>query len=347
MIGPVVPPQVSEVADTAAGGLQDRAAPAINTSVGGCWAQRSSSCALVAGAPARAMSHGLVLALMNDRGRNGNASQPASAIETTTRRTAAIRPTPPAPTGPGGPPGIAWVSCQALERPRPAADADLVRGEGHVRTAHARQGRRRRAAASPSTGSAPPRSGRRATLLARDRADARRLGGEPQLGDLDEPLDGSGIGPKRSVTSCRNAAMSPACGHAPAAGTAPASGPRRARSRRAGGRRPAGRRRPAGLDDRCAALAEGLLLLDRLGEHPRVQVEADRGHVPRLLAAEDVAGAADLEVGQRDLEPGAELGGVEDRLEPLARLVRQPLAAPVQQVGVRPPRRPADPPASW
>ena len=81
-----------------------------------------------------------------------------------------------------------------------------------------------------------------------------------------------------------------------------------------------------------------LLLLDGLGEHPRVQVEADRRHVPGLLAAEDVAGAADLEVGQGDLEAGAQLRGVEDRLEPLARLVGQPLAAAVQQVGVGPPR---------
>jgi len=39
--------------------------------------------------------------------------------------------------------------------------------------------------------------------------------------------------------------------------------------------------------------------------------------VPGLLAAQDVAGAADLEVGQRDLEARAQLGCVEDRLEPL------------------------------
>ena len=48
---------------------------------------------------------------------------------------------------------------------------------------------------------------------------------------------------------------------------------------------------------------------------------------------------------QCDLEPGAELRGVEDRLEPLARLVGEPLAAPVEQVRVRAPRRAADPPA--
>ena len=66
-------------------------------------------------------------------------------------------------------------------------------------------------------------------------------------------------------------------------------------------------------------LEDGLLLLDRLGQQARVEVEADRGHVAVLLRAEDVAGAADLEVGQRDLEAGAQLGRVEDRLQPLAR----------------------------
>ena len=67
--------------------------------------------------------------------------------------------------------------------------------------------------------------------------------------------------------------------------------------------------------------------------------------MPRLLAAQDVAGAADLEVGQGDLEARPELRRVEDRLEPLPRLVRQSLATPVEQVRVRPSRRPADPPA--
>ena len=44
-------------------------------------------------------------------------------------------------------------------------------------------------------------------------------------------------------------------------------------------------------------------------------------------------------------KPGPELGRVEDRLQPLARLVRQPLAAAVEQVGVGAPRRPPDPAA--
>jgi hypothetical protein len=67
--------------------------------------------------------------------------------------------------------------------------------------------------------------------------------------------------------------------------------------------------------------------------------------VAGLLPAEDVARAPDLEVGQRDLEPGTELRRVEDRLESLARVLAHPLAPPVEQVGVGAPRRPPDAPA--
>jgi hypothetical protein len=44
--------------------------------------------------------------------------------------------------------------------------------------------------------------------------------------------------------------------------------------------------------------------------------------VPGLLAAEDVAGAADLEVLDRDVEPGAQMGQRLDRLEPAQRISR-------------------------
>jgi hypothetical protein len=95
------------------------------------------------------------------------------------------------------------------------------------------------------------------------------------------------------------------------------------------------------VDPRRPVLAPRLALLDRLREEPRVEVEPDRGHVPGLLPAEDVPRAADLEVGERDLEPRAQLRGVEDRLEPLPGLLAHPLAPPVQEVRVRPPRRAA------
>jgi hypothetical protein len=42
--------------------------------------------------------------------------------------------------------------------------------------------------------------------------------------------------------------------------------------------------------------------------------------VAGLLVAEQVAGAAHLEVAHRDLEAGAELGEVRERGEPLRRL---------------------------
>ena len=54
-------------------------------------------------------------------------------------------------------------------------------------------------------------------------------------------------------------------------------------------------------------------LVHGLLEHLRVHLEADRGDVPALLVAEQVAGAADLEVGHGDLEAGAEVGVVAQR----------------------------------
>ena len=51
-----------------------------------------------------------------------------------------------------------------------------------------------------------------------------------------------------------------------------------------------------------------LELGDRLLEHGRVGLEADGGDGARLLGAEQIAGAADLEIVRGDLEAGAELG---------------------------------------
>src|SRR4051794_18308928 len=61
-----------------------------------------------------------------------------------------------------------------------------------------------------------------------------------------------------------------------------------------------------------------------------------------LLATEDVARATDLEVGQRDLEPSAQLGRVEDRLQPLSSDVRELAALAVEKVRVGAPRRSTD-----
>ena len=83
-------------------------------------------------------------------------------------------------------------------------------------------------------------------------------------------------------------------------------------------------------------------LLDGLGEHLAVQLEADRRHVARLLVAEQVAGAAQLEVAHRDAVARAELGVVGERREACARLRRELAAVRVQEVRVGGALAPAD-----
>ena len=56
---------------------------------------------------------------------------------------------------------------------------------------------------------------------------------------------------------------------------------------------------------------------------------------PDCAWPEQVAGAADLEVAHRDLEPGAELGELTDRLQPLVRLLGEHAVGRVQEVRVR------------
>ena len=71
---------------------------------------------------------------------------------------------------------------------------------------------------------------------------------------------------------------------------------------------------------------------DGLVQHLDVELEAERGDVPRLLGAEQVAGAADLEVAHRDLEPGPELGVVGERREPGARLRGELVRVGIEEV---------------
>ena len=86
-------------------------------------------------------------------------------------------------------------------------------------------------------------------------------------------------------------------------------------------------------------------LRDRLADQPDVEVEADVGDVPGLLAAEQVAGAADLEVLHRDRHAAAEVGVLRDRGEPLVRGLGERLVRRVEEVGVGPLAAAADPAA--
>ena len=83
----------------------------------------------------------------------------------------------------------------------------------------------------------------------------------------------------------------------------------------------------------------------RLGDHLAVEVVADGGDVAGLGLAEQVAGAADLEVAHGDLEAAAELGGLADRLQPLVGLLGQHHVGRVEQVGVGPLAAAPDPAA--
>ena len=68
-----------------------------------------------------------------------------------------------------------------------------------------------------------------------------------------------------------------------------------------------------------------LQLVHRLLQHLRVHLEADRRDVAALLVAQQVAGAADLQVAHGDLEAGAQLGVVGQRLQARRRLGREQL----------------------
>ena len=70
------------------------------------------------------------------------------------------------------------------------------------------------------------------------------------------------------------------------------------------------------MDDLLAAQ-----LVHRLVEHLAEELEADARDAPRLLAAEEIARAAQLEIERRDLEPAPELGVPLERLDARARLV--------------------------
>ena len=85
-----------------------------------------------------------------------------------------------------------------------------------------------------------------------------------------------------------------------------------------------------------------LQLADGLLEQLHVHLEADRVDLAALLAAEQVAGAANLEIERGDAEPAAEVAELLDRREPLLRDRREVVLRRNQQVRVRRPIRAAD-----
>ena len=97
------------------------------------------------------------------------------------------------------------------------------------------------------------------------------------------------------------------------------------------------RRSTPQVDGRAHVVFEflALQLADRLLEQLHVHLEADGLDVPALLAAEQVAGAADLEIERRHAESAAEVAELLDRGEPLLRNRRQVVFRRNQQVRVR------------
>src|SRR5580704_4336495 len=91
--------------------------------------------------------------------------------------------------------------------------------------------------------------------------------------------------------------------------------------------------------------AVALQLADRLADHPYVQVEADPGDMPGLLAAEQVARAADLQVLQGDVHAGAHLGVLGHGGQTFVRRLGQRRLGREEEIGVSPFRAAADPSA--
>ena len=89
----------------------------------------------------------------------------------------------------------------------------------------------------------------------------------------------------------------------------------------------------------AAQLAHGLL------EQVRVELEPDGRDVPRLLLAEQVARAADLEIVRREPEAAAQVVQLLQHAEPLLGVGRDQMLAGDEQVGVRAMMRAADAPA--
>src|SRR6476661_685306 len=99
------------------------------------------------------------------------------------------------------------------------------------------------------------------------------------------------------------------------------------------------------LDLGRRALAVAAEVGHRLAHEAHIEVEADPCDVAGLLTAEQVAGAADLEVLHRDLDAGPEVGVAGNRLQAVVRRLGHRLLGRVEEVAVGPLPPTADPPA--
>src|SRR5262245_15502647 len=86
-------------------------------------------------------------------------------------------------------------------------------------------------------------------------------------------------------------------------------------------------------------------LLHRLFHHLRVELEADRGDVARLLLAEQVAGAANLEIVRRQPKSAAQVVELLQHAQPLLRVLGDHVLAGNHQIRVGALVRAADPTA--
>ena len=82
-------------------------------------------------------------------------------------------------------------------------------------------------------------------------------------------------------------------------------------------------------------------LAHRVFQHPHVHIEADRVDMAVLLAAQQIARAAQFQIERRDLESRAQIAELLQRRQPLARDFRQLRIRLDEQIAIRPPVRPA------
>ena len=96
-----------------------------------------------------------------------------------------------------------------------------------------------------------------------------------------------------------------------------------------------------GVNSSVRATPPALSSMNRVLEHRLVELEPDFLDVARLLVAEQIAGAADVEVVAGELEAGAEAVEIGQHLQPLLRRLGDRAVGGHRQIGVGAGLRPA------